>query len=93
MTGFILMAPLSISSQTTSQKIQTAATFTVAGVACIGLNGSPAFKHNEAFSFQIATDDQEETDRYWNAIVARLARRSRMLRAALSHRRPSSSGP
>ena len=44
--------------------------FTVAGIACIGLNGGPAFKHNEAFSFQIATDDQQETDRYWNAIVA-----------------------
>lgn len=43
--------------------------FTVAGVSCLGLNGGPAFKHNEAFSFQIATDDQEETDRYWNAIV------------------------
>src|SRR3569623_1851919 len=43
--------------------------FTVAGVACIGLNGGPAFKHNEAFSFQIATEDQAETDRYWNAIV------------------------
>ena len=43
--------------------------FTVAGVACLGLNGGPMFKHNEAFSFQIATDDQEETDRYWNAIV------------------------
>ena len=43
--------------------------FTVAGVACIGLNGGPAFKQDEAFSFQIATDDQEETDRYWNAIV------------------------
>ena len=43
--------------------------FTVAGVACLGLNGGKAFKHNEAFSFQIATDDQEETDRYWNAIV------------------------
>src|SRR3954470_21869035 len=43
--------------------------FTVAGVACLGLNGGPAFKHNEAFSFQIATDDQQETDRYWNAIV------------------------
>ena len=43
--------------------------FTVAGVPCIGLNGGPMFKHNEAFSFQIATDDQEETDRYWNAIV------------------------
>jgi predicted 3-demethylubiquinone-9 3-methyltransferase (glyoxalase superfamily) len=43
--------------------------FTVAGIPCLGLNGGPAFKHNEAFSFQIATDDQEETDRYWNAIV------------------------
>jgi predicted 3-demethylubiquinone-9 3-methyltransferase (glyoxalase superfamily) len=43
--------------------------FTVAGVACLGLNGGPIFTHNEAFSFQIATDDQEETDRYWNAIV------------------------
>ena len=43
--------------------------FTVAGVACLGLNGGPMFKHSEAFSFQIATDDQEETDRYWNAIV------------------------
>ena len=43
--------------------------FTVAGIPCIGLNGGPAFKQNEAFSFQIATDDQEETDRYWNAIV------------------------
>ena len=43
--------------------------FTVAGVSCLGLNGGPANKHNEAFSFQIATEDQEETDRYWNAIV------------------------
>jgi predicted 3-demethylubiquinone-9 3-methyltransferase (glyoxalase superfamily) len=43
--------------------------FTVAGVSCIGLNGGPVFKHNEAFSFQISTEDQEETDRYWNAIV------------------------
>jgi predicted 3-demethylubiquinone-9 3-methyltransferase (glyoxalase superfamily) len=43
--------------------------FTVAGVACIGLNGGPAFTHNEAFSFVIATEDQAETDRYWNAIV------------------------
>lgn len=43
--------------------------FTVAGVACIGLNGGDHFKHNESFSFQIATDDQDETDRYWNAIV------------------------
>jgi predicted 3-demethylubiquinone-9 3-methyltransferase (glyoxalase superfamily) len=43
--------------------------FKVAGIPCIGLNGGPAFKQTEAFSFQIATDDQEETDRYWNAIV------------------------
>ena len=43
--------------------------FTVCGIPCIGLNGGPTFKHNEAFSFQIATDDQAETDRYWNAIV------------------------
>lgn len=43
--------------------------FTVAGIPCIGLNGGPAFKQSEAFSFQIATDSQEETDRYWNAIV------------------------
>ena len=43
--------------------------FTVAGIPCLGLNGGPAFKHNEAFSFQIATDNQQETDRYWNAIV------------------------
>jgi predicted 3-demethylubiquinone-9 3-methyltransferase (glyoxalase superfamily) len=43
--------------------------FTVAGVACLGLNGGPAFKHTEAFSFQVATEDQAETDRYWNAIV------------------------
>jgi predicted 3-demethylubiquinone-9 3-methyltransferase (glyoxalase superfamily) len=43
--------------------------FSVAGVPCLGLNGGPTFKQSEAFSFQIATDDQEETDRYWNAIV------------------------
>jgi predicted 3-demethylubiquinone-9 3-methyltransferase (glyoxalase superfamily) len=43
--------------------------FTVLGIPCIGINGGPAFKQSEAFSFQIATDDQEETDRYWNAIV------------------------
>ena len=44
--------------------------FTVAGVACVGLNGGPHFQHSEAFSFQIATDDQAETDRLWNAIVS-----------------------
>ena len=43
--------------------------FTVCGIPCIGLNGGPMFKHNESFSFQIATDDQAETDKYWNAIV------------------------
>ena len=43
--------------------------FTLFGIPCIGLNGGPIFKHSEAFSFQIATDDQEETDRYWDAIV------------------------
>ena len=43
--------------------------FSVMGVACVGLNGGPRFKHSEAFSFQVATEDQAETDRYWNAIV------------------------
>ncbi len=43
--------------------------FTVIGIPCVGLNGGPEIKHNEAFSFQIATDDQAETDRLWNAIV------------------------
>ncbi|MBN8549875.1 MAG: VOC family protein [Deltaproteobacteria bacterium] len=43
--------------------------FTVMGIPCLGLNGGPAFKHCEAFSFQVSTVDQAETDRYWNAIV------------------------
>ena len=43
--------------------------FTVCGIPCMGLNGGDMFKHSEAFSFQIATEDQAETDRYWNAIV------------------------
>jgi predicted 3-demethylubiquinone-9 3-methyltransferase (glyoxalase superfamily) len=43
--------------------------FTVCGIPCLGLNGGPQFRHSEAFSFQIATDTQAETDRYWNAIV------------------------
>lgn len=43
--------------------------FTVLGIPCLGLNGGPAFKHSEAFSFQVSTADQAETDRYWNAIV------------------------
>ncbi len=44
--------------------------FTVMGIPCLGLNGGPAFQHNESFSFQVATDDQAETDRLWNAIVS-----------------------
>jgi predicted 3-demethylubiquinone-9 3-methyltransferase (glyoxalase superfamily) len=43
--------------------------FTVLGIPCLGLNGGPHFKQSEAFSFQVITEDQEETDRYWNAIV------------------------
>ena len=50
--------------------------FTVCGVACIGLNGGPEFPNSEALSFQIATDTQEETDRYWNAIVGNGGRES-----------------
>lgn len=44
--------------------------FTVMGIPCLGLNGGPAIKHNEAFSFQVATDDQAETDRLWEAIIS-----------------------
>ena len=43
--------------------------FSVLGIPCLALNGGPSIKHNQAFSFQVATDSQEETDRYWNAIV------------------------
>jgi len=43
--------------------------FTVCGIPCLGLNGGPMIKHSEAFSFQVATDDQAETDRLWNAVV------------------------
>ena len=43
--------------------------FSVLGIPCIGLNGGPAFRHSEAFSFQVRTEDQAETDRYWDAIV------------------------
>ncbi|MBL3673963.1 VOC family protein [Paracoccus aerius] len=50
--------------------------FTVAGIPCIGLNGGPVFTPDEAFSFQIATDDQKETDRYWDAIVGNGGRES-----------------
>ncbi|MFO7654832.1 MAG: VOC family protein [Candidatus Krumholzibacteriia bacterium] len=50
--------------------------FTVMGIPCLGLNGGPAFQHNEAFSFQVATADQAETDRYWDAIVGNGGRES-----------------
>ena len=50
--------------------------FTVCGVPCVGLNGGSFFTQSEAFSFQIATDNQEETDRYWNAIVGNGGRES-----------------
>ena len=43
--------------------------FAVMGIPCLGLNGGPAVKHTWAFSFQVATETQEETDRYWNAVV------------------------
>jgi predicted 3-demethylubiquinone-9 3-methyltransferase (glyoxalase superfamily) len=50
--------------------------FTVLGIPCMGLNGGPIFPHTEAFSFQVATDDQAETDRYWNAIIGNGGRAS-----------------
>ena len=46
-----------------------AVSFTVCDIPCVSFNGGPAFQHSEAFSFQITTEDQQETDRYWNAIV------------------------
>jgi predicted 3-demethylubiquinone-9 3-methyltransferase (glyoxalase superfamily) len=65
--GEVFRAPADFPSGAAGDVLTVA--FTVAGIPCIGLNGGPQFQHNEAFSFQIATDDQEETDRYWNAIV------------------------
>jgi predicted 3-demethylubiquinone-9 3-methyltransferase (glyoxalase superfamily) len=50
--------------------------FTALGIPCVGINGGPVFPHTEAFSFQVATDDQAETDRYWNAIVGNGGRES-----------------
>ena len=50
--------------------------FTLMGIPCVGLNGGPAFRQSEAFSFQIATDSQDETDRYWDAIVGNGGRES-----------------
>ncbi|WP_206929258.1 VOC family protein [Roseococcus thiosulfatophilus] len=65
--GAVFRAPADFPSGKAGDALVVA--FTVCGVACIGLNGGPAFRHSEAFSFQIATDDQAETDRYWDAIV------------------------
>jgi predicted 3-demethylubiquinone-9 3-methyltransferase (glyoxalase superfamily) len=63
----IIHAPGDFPSGTQGQVLIVA--FTVAGIPCIGMNGGPSRPHTEAFSFQISTDTQEETDRYWNAIV------------------------
>jgi predicted 3-demethylubiquinone-9 3-methyltransferase (glyoxalase superfamily) len=65
--GAVLRAPADFPSGKAGDVLTVE--FTVCGVPCLGLNGGDAFKQSEAFSFQIATDDQEETDRYWNAIV------------------------
>jgi len=65
--GAVYRAPSDFPSGKTGDVLMVE--FTVAGIPCLGLNGGPAFKHSEAFSFQIATDDQQETDRYRNAIV------------------------
>jgi predicted 3-demethylubiquinone-9 3-methyltransferase (glyoxalase superfamily) len=67
--------------------------FTVLGIPCLGLNGGPVFKHNEAFSFQIATENQEETDRYWNAIVGNGGRRASAAGAKTNGESPGRSRP
>jgi predicted 3-demethylubiquinone-9 3-methyltransferase (glyoxalase superfamily) len=66
--------------------------FAVMGIPCIGLNGGPAFKHSEAFSFQVATDDQAETDRLWNAIVGNGVVADHAPRPHCRDRRPRSRG-
>jgi 2-polyprenyl-6-hydroxyphenyl methylase/3-demethylubiquinone-9 3-methyltransferase len=65
--GPVMRAPSDYPSGTAGDVLTVE--FTVAGIPCLGLNGGPAFEQSEAFSFQIATDDQAETDRLWNAIV------------------------
>ena len=65
--GAIQRAPADFPGGKAGQVLTVA--FTVAGIPCLGLNGGPAFPQTEAFSFQIATDDQAETDRYWDAIL------------------------
>lgn len=65
--------------------------FRVMGIPCLGLNGGPAFRHSEAFSFQVATDDQAETDRLWNAIVDNAARKAPAAGAVTSGASPGRS--
>ena len=65
--GRILHAPSDFPSGSSGQVLTVE--FTVIGIPCVGLNGGPTFRQSEAFSFQVATDTQEETDRLWNAIV------------------------
>ena len=65
--GDVLHAPNDYPSGKKGQVLTVA--FTVLGIPCLGINGGPAFRHSEAFSFQVATGDQAETDRYWNAII------------------------
>ncbi len=65
--GAVLFAPADYPSG--KQGVVLTVEFTVMGIPCVGLNGGPMFKHSEAFSFQVSTKDQAETDRYWHAIV------------------------
>ena len=66
--GAVLHAPADVPSGKQGDVLTVS--FTVLGIPCLGLNGGPAFQQSEAFSFQVATADQAETDRYWDAIVA-----------------------
>jgi predicted 3-demethylubiquinone-9 3-methyltransferase (glyoxalase superfamily) len=65
--GAVMRAPGDFPSGKAGDVLTVA--FTVCGIPCLGLNGGPAFRQSEAFSFQIMTEDQAETDRYWDAIV------------------------
>jgi predicted 3-demethylubiquinone-9 3-methyltransferase (glyoxalase superfamily) len=65
--GTVMRAPGDFPSGRAGDALTVA--FTVCGIPCLGLNGGPAFRQTEAFSFQIMTEDQAETDRYWTAIV------------------------
>jgi predicted 3-demethylubiquinone-9 3-methyltransferase (glyoxalase superfamily) len=68
------LAPLDYPSGTAGEVITVE--FTVMGIPCVGLNGGTQFQHSPAFSFQVATDSQEETDRYWDAIIGNGGRAS-----------------